>query len=257
MKQRTKYCIYFLIILASVLIAYGISELTGYDTLTLILGMGGLASIISFIDNSIRDQKPTPNDSSTPENNDSAESADESKQDTNKIGATSGLNVEQKRIQDELIKVAYNEFVEEVPYYMLTYQAPQLVEKVAENTNTSEDEVSKVWQFTKDDEFFRQKGNSWRITPKAIFRAEEIGEQILLDESTQEDILDLLLLEYHESPTYAKVNKNELIEALDVEKDKALQNLWYLEQKRYVEADRYMGGRSDYSISDFGRKIHN
>lgn len=60
------------------------------------------------------------------------------------IGPTAGLRLEQKQIQNELIKVAYEEFEENPFSFMVTYQAQRLVDEVSDRLNVEQSTVSKV-----------------------------------------------------------------------------------------------------------------
>lgn len=171
------------------------------------------------------------------------------------IGPTAGLRPEQKQVQNELIRVAYEEFEDNPFSFMVTYQAQGLVDEVSERLDVEQNDVSKVWKFCKDDEFFRKRGNAWRITPKAVFRAGELGENVDLENAVQEEILDTLLQEYRNDPHRSRVSQNTLLDAISQSRKVVLQNLWYLCEKRYVERAAYLGGNADYEITDLGRRV--
>jgi hypothetical protein len=171
------------------------------------------------------------------------------------LGPTSGLRPEQKQIQNELIKTSYKEFEENPFTFRLTHQGQRLVNEVSDRLDADQSEISKVWQFCKDSEFFRKRGNAWRITPKAVFRAEELGQNIQLDDGIQEEILDALLQEYRNDPYHSRVSQDTLLGAIPQSRKVVLQNLWYLCEKRYIEREAYLGGAANYQITDLGRRI--
>lgn len=182
---------------------------------------------------------------------DSSSESDSSQQ----IGPTAGLRSKQKQIQNELIKVAYEEFEENPFSFMVTHRAQGLVDEVSDRLDVEQSDVSKVWQFCKDDGFFRKRGNAWRMTPKAVFRGEELGQEGDLDNAIQEEILDALLQEYRNDPHHSRVSQDTLLDAISQSRKVVLQNLWYLCEKRYVEREAYLGGNANYEITGLGRRV--
>ena len=171
-----------------------------------------------------------------------------------RIGPTVGLQPEQKKIQNELIEIAFKEFTDKPFAFTLTYQAPRLISEVIERTNADEDAVQTVWKFCRDDEFFRKRGNSWRITPKAVFRAEELGLDVALNDALQEEILDTFLQAYQSDPHHPMVGEEDITKSMGQPRNEILQNLWFLSEKGYIEREAYIGGDAVYQITDHGRR---
>jgi len=185
------------------------------------------------------------------------EEQDESSQEQSSgfnIGPSSGLDTEQKDIQNEIIRVAYNEFEDQPFRFMLSHRASHLISEVADRTSVDEETVQSIWKFSRDDEFFRKRGRSWRMTPKALFRAEELGLDIKLSDEIQEELLDVLLQSYRSDPHHHRIRQESLIEDMEYPRASTLQNLWFLEEKGYIEREAYLGGNADVEISDRGRR---
>jgi hypothetical protein len=259
--EKGKFALVALAILAISLISgYYISRTYGFNpllTISTIFTAGIL--LVGLFETVSTDEQPRPeirteNSGDSPE--EIAESSSNSDEDSSqRIGSSAGLRPEQKQIQNELLQVAYQEFEQDPFSFMLTYQAPHLVEEVADRTNSEQDDVSHVWQFCKDDGFFRKRGNAWRMTPKAVFRAEELGEDVHLDDNIQEDLLNSLLQEYRNDPHRSRVSQNTLLNSFSHDREVIMQNMWYLCEKNYVERESYVGGNAEYEITGLGRRV--
>lgn len=176
--------------------------------------------------------------------------------------ATAGLSPDEKRVQNALIKKAYQDFSDDPFTFMITRGAPHLVQEIVEAVDRVDQEtVEKVWRFSKDDGFFKRQpgGNSLRFTPKAVWRAKELGEEVRLDETVQDEILDVLLQAYRENPRGPKIDRDELIEAVGRDTDDIDHNLWLLEEKGYVETEAFLnardGGYDNVKITKLGREV--
>lgn len=237
-----------------------LSTVIRYDPVSLIVGLGALATVVGLIyrvavEGQAGGASHSPNeDTGAGAAADADNPAGETRSDDPRIGATSGLTPEQKQLQNELLKVAFDEFADEPFAFMVTYQAPHLIDEVADRSDADEDAVRTVWKFCRDDGFFRKRGNSWRMTPKAVFRAEELGLDVGLDDGVQEELLDALLQSYRDDPHRPKVGEGTLLEAVGQSQDGVLLNLWFLCEKGYVERESYVGGRAEYQITDRGRR---
>lgn len=259
--EKGKFALMALVILAvSIILGYIISKIFNFNpllTVSTIFTAGillvGLFETVSS-DERTRPEIRTENSEDSPEG--SGESSSNSGENSSqRIGSSAGLRAEQKQIQNELLRVAFEEFEQDPFSFMLTYQAPHLVEEVVERTDSEQNDVSQVWQFCKDDGFFRKRGNAWRMTPKAVFRAEELEENLHLDDGIQEDILNSLLQEYRDDPHRSRVSQDTLLDSLSQSREVIMQNLWYLCEKNYVEREAYIGGNAEYEITGLGRRV--
>ncbi|TQQ81869.1 hypothetical protein [Halonotius roseus] len=262
MVRRKKIGIFIIfgsvVLASSLLIGYLISENSKYGLISSISAvfiggnmLVGLYQLVSTDRNhtNIGLGEKQDQDSKQNEEDDSQETAK-----SNQIGPSKSLRPEQIQAQNELIRTAYDEFEENPFTFMLTYQASGVVEEVAEQINADKEIVSKVWQFCKDDEYFRKRGNSWRLAPKALYRAEELGVETRLDEDIQDKILNSLLQEYRDNPHHSPVGQETLLETIAGEKKTILQNLWFLCEKNYVEREGYIGG-AWFEITKLGRRV--
>lgn len=178
------------------------------------------------------------------------------------VGSTDGLSATERRVQNELIREAYRRFAKRPFTFWPSPRGEMLRSHLQDEFDDVDDAViDKVWRFSKDDGFFKRRPGkqSLTITPKALWRAEELGEDLLLDDSVQGDLLDILLQSYRSDPTYPRVNREELIEAVGRSSDVVDHNLWLLREKGYVETQAYInssdGGYSEVEITQLGRQV--
>ncbi len=119
--------------------------------------------------------------------------------------------------------------------------------------------IQKVWKISKDDGFFKKRGNGWRFTPKAYWRAEELGEETYIDEDIQNEILEVLLQNYRDDPVHPWVSRENLIGSLKYSEKEIDHNLWLLSEKKYVETQSYIdsksSGYSKVKITSLGRDV--
>jgi hypothetical protein len=178
------------------------------------------------------------------------------------VGTTAGLSATERRVQNELLREAYHRFTAR-PFTFWPTSRGEMLRSYLQDTfeDVDEEVVDKVWRFSKDDGFFKRRPGkqSLTITPKALWRAEELGEDLLLDDTVQEEILDVLLQSYQADPTYPRIDRDELIEALGRAPDVVDQNLWLLREKGYVDTQAYMNasdtGYSEVKITQLGRQV--
>jgi hypothetical protein len=178
------------------------------------------------------------------------------------VGATEGLSATERRVQNELIRESYRRFTEQPFTFWPSPQGERLRSYLNDEfEDVDEDVIDKVWRFSKDDGFFKRRPGkrSLTITPTTLWRAKELGEELLLDDAVQDEILDVLLQSYRSDPTYPRVDRDELIEAVGRSSDVVDHNLWLLREKGYVETQAYInssdGGYSEAEITKLGRQV--
>lgn len=178
------------------------------------------------------------------------------------VGATEGLSATERRVQNELIREAYDRFAEQPFTFWPTPRGEMLRSHLQDEfENIDEEVIDKVWRFSKDDGFFNRRPGkrSLTITPKTLWRAEGLGEDLLLDDTVQDEILDVLLQSYRSDPTYPRVDRDELIEALGRSPDIVDHNLWMLREKGYLDTQAYINssnaGYSEVEITQLGRQV--
>ncbi len=178
------------------------------------------------------------------------------------VGATEGLSATERRVQNELIRESYRRFSEQPFTFWPSPQGERLRSYLNDEFgDVDEDVIDKVWRFSKDDGFFKRRPGkrSLTITPTTLWRAKELGEELLLDDAVQDEILDVLLQSYRSDPTYPRVDRDELIEAVARSSDVVDHNLWLLREKGYVETQAYInssdGGYSEAEITKLGRQV--
>lgn len=92
-----------------------------------------------------------------------------------------------------------------------------------------------------------------------MWRADELGEEILLNEAVQDDIMDVLLQAYREQPSYPRINREDLLAAVGVSEDEIDHNLWLLAKKGFVETEAYLNereaGYDEVEITPLGRDV--
>lgn len=247
------------ITLLVILVAYGFAIVTDQSFIQLVLAGGALGTIgillLSFLNIST---ELASGDDSTP-NTDSATSKD-----TNEPSATPGLSLTERRVQNALITNAYRDFAEGPFLQLLPRDQAPYRDSIMDTIDAADEEaVQRVWRFSKDDGFFQRRPSSKSLTlaPKAVWRAESLGEEVLMDDTVQDEILDVLLAAYRENPSYARVDRDVLIDAVGSSADDVDHNVWWLEEKGYVEVTQYVGPADDAGydtaeITDLGRQIH-
>lgn len=245
----------FSILIFAIVVGYVISSRFGYNLIATISTVFTAGILLAGIYPAFfaEESSSSENTNAVSERNTSSSSSESGS--SQQIGPTTGLRPEQKQIQNELIRAAYDRFEKNPFSFAVTPQAHRLVDDVSDRLDVNQSDVSEVWKFCKDDGFFRKLGNAWRITPKAVFRAEELGIEIELDDAIQEEILDNLLQEYRNDPHRSLVSQDTLLDVISESRKTVLQNLWYLSEKRYVEREAYLGGGANYEITDLGRRV--
>lgn len=173
---------------------------------------------------------------------------------------TSDLSPRELRVQNELIRMAFRSWRDTPLGFAIPWRGTHLIQKVGESLkNIDEAVVERIWKLTIDDGFFERApgGNVFHLTPKAIRRAEAIGEEHQLDENIRKEILDTLFQAYRENPSHSPVSRDELLKALARSETEVDQNVWLLQEKRYVETKSAMGISAGYfsvEITDLGRQ---
>jgi hypothetical protein len=256
--QKGKFALVaFLVLIGALLFGYAISEIFNVNILLTVstIFTGGI--LLAALYGELTEEPAEPDNSSeeVSETDEDSPSSQEGSTRTERIGPTSGLRPYQIQIQNTLIEIAYEEFEENPFSFMVTHQAPHLIAEVANRTGPDKTEVRKVWKFCRDDELFRKRGNSWRITPKFVFRAQEIGLAVHLDDTVQDEILDSLMQEYQNEPHRPQVSEQTLLDAFDQDNKIIIQNIWYLCEKDYLEREAFLGGNANYEITSFGRRM--
>lgn len=172
------------------------------------------------------------------------------------VGAIEGSSATERRVQDELIREAYRQFAERPFTFWSSPQGEYLRNHLQDEFEDVDEEViGRVWRFSKDDGFFKRRPGkrSLTVTPTALWQAEELDEDLLLDDAVQDEILDVLL------QSYPRVNRGNLIEAVGRSPDVGDHNLWLLREKEYVEIQAYINsddaGYSEVEITQLGRQV--
>lgn len=94
------------------------------------------------------------------------------------------------------------------------------------------------------------------IEAKGIEELYSQGHETILDDELRYDILEILYQKDRSNPGYAAASRGDLIEELDPDEDAIDQNIWYLKERRFIEADGAGGGLfyRRAKITDRGRK---
>jgi len=252
--------------LVALLVAYLVATSTEFTLFQIagVIGMLGSVGIFTLQYHRLSadaDQREDLESIGAAESDSSRSTADRTESSTQRVSATDGLSPEERRVQNALIREAYQQFREEPFTFWPTSRGGRVVSPVKENfEDIDNDVVDRVWQFSKDDGFFKRRPGkkSWQLTPKALWRADVLGEEILLDDSVQEEILDVLLQAYRENPTHSRIDRDELLSAVGVDAGIVDQNLWLSREKGYVETHAYIGSGAGYSeveITKLGREV--
>lgn len=246
--------------IVSLILAYGIASQSNFSIVQAAGVLVMLTSIGSFIlQHHQTDQQPvqSPNDEV---DNLSSFDHEEENSTSSRVTATSGLSPTERRVQNELIRTTYRTFTDRPFSFTVHRQAQHLIEDVADAVDSvDEDTVERVWQFTIDDGFFERPpgGNSLQMTPIGVQRAGELGEEVLLDDDVQDEIVDILFAAYREDPSRHRVGRDELLEAVGFDEDVVDHNVWLLEEKGFVETTTSMGaGYHAVEITRLGREVH-
>lgn len=247
--------------IVSLIVAYAIASKSTFSIVQVagvLVMLTGIASLIQQHHQTVQQYQQSP-DEEVDDQSGSNEN-DEQSSDSSRVTATSGLSPTERRVQNELIQTTYRTFEDRPFTFTVNRQAPSLIEEVADTVDGVDREtVERVWQFTIDDEFFNRPpgGNSLQMTHKGVQRAEDLGEDVLLDDDVQDEIMEILFAAYREDPSRPRVGRDELMEALSFGEDVVDQNLWLLEEKGFVEVNTSMGGGYHaVEITDLGRQVH-
>jgi biotin operon repressor len=177
-------------------------------------------------------------------------------QQTPRVGPSSGLTAEEQSVQNEMIRRDYQRFYENpVPHFVA--RQPH-VNGPSEDWETDADTVRKVWKISRDSDLYYKSGNSHHLSLKGVKRAKELGEEVLFDDDIQDEILDLLLQGYRDDPTRPVVSREDLLDALGCSELDLDHNIWFLEQKGFIETNTFQGDSRGYreaEITQYGRKI--
>jgi len=241
-----------------ILVAYGFATVTGHSFIQLVLAGGALGTIgillLTFINTSTESANATDSTAVTDSTTSTA---------TDDASATSGLSPTERRVQNALITNAYRDFSEGPFLQLLPRDQAPYRDAIMESVDAADEEtVQRVWRFSKDDGFFKRRPGSKSLTlaPKAVWRAEALGEEALVDDAVQNEILDVLLAAYRENPSYARIKRDPLIDAVGFPADDVDHNVWWLAEKGHLEVTQYVGpdddaGYDTAEITDLGRQI--
>lgn len=252
----------------AILIAYFGPSSTNLSPSLIIGGIGAFGTLGIFTvqiirvfqqDAAGREMESTSSDSVAADDEGQASNGAE---DGQRVTATSGLSLTERQVQNTLIKEAYMQFAEGPFRFQVMRSGHPLVEEVTDLFDDVEDEaIEKVWRFTRDDGFFTRQpgGNAWRLTPKAVWRAYELGEEILLNDDVQDEIMDVLLQAYREEPSYPRIDRDDLLAAVGFSEDEVDHNLWLLAEKGFMETQTYLNerdaGYDEVGITQVGRDV--
>lgn len=167
-----------------------------------------------------------------------------------------GLDDQELSLQNQMIRRDYQEFYDN-PVAHVVHRQPH-VNNPIKDWDADSETVRKVWKITTDDGFYRKRDKSWKLTPKGVDRAEELGEEILLSEDIQEEILHFLIQKYNERPMRAVVQRDTLLDELDCSEKEVDHNVWLLGEKGFVDTEGYLGDSRGYSqveITQLGRRV--
>ena len=73
------------------------------------------------------------------------------------------------------------------------------------------------------------------LRPQGIEELHQEGFDTILDDEARYEILDVLYQASREDPRHPYVSKDELLDAVDLDKEEVDQNIWYLMEKRLVD----------------------
>lgn len=248
-----------LIVLFSVILGVVAGRYTKFHIIEVILGVNAVAGLVAVVYQlSNNHEQPRSEETQQESEHDAVDAENENKNEQQKtrIGPSNGLTAEERAVQNEMIRRDYRDFYEN-PVATFVHRQPT-VNGVSGDWEEDGDTIRKVWRISTDDGFYDKRKSSWELSPKAVQRAEELGEDILLDEEIQDEILEILLENYRDNPMRPAVSRDTLIKALDCSEDELDHNIWLLKKKRYVETETYLGdsrGYREVKITDLGRRI--
>lgn len=248
------------VVFLSVILGVVAGRYSNFHMIEVIVGVNAIAGLVAVVYQLSSNEQPHIGNVQREEQQESdtidTETHSEDENERSRIGASDGLTAEEQAVQNEMIRRDYRDFYEN-PVANFVYRQPS-VNGLSEDWEEDTETVRKVWRISTDDGFYDRKKNSWELSPKAVQRAEELGEDILLDENIQDEVLELLLENYRDNPMRPLVSRDTLIDALDCSENEIDHNIWLLKKKRYVETEAYIGdsrGYSEVKITDLGRRV--
>lgn len=250
-----------LIVVLSVILGIVVGQYTRYHMIEVILGVNAVAGLVAVVYQlSNRHEQPRYEEIQQEEESENGvinmKNQNKNEQQRSRIGSSNGLTAEERAVQNEMIRRDYRNFYQN-PVANAILRQPT-VNGVSGDWEEDGDTIRKVWRISTDDGFYDKRKNSWELSPKAVERAEELGEDILINEEIQNEILGILIENYRDNPMRPAVSRDMLIKALDCSEDELDLNIWFLKKKRYVETEAYLGdsrGYREVKITDLGRRI--
>lgn len=107
-----------------------------------------------------------------------------------------------------------------------------------------------------EDRLLRIDGSTAQIGPQGLEQLHNSGYETNLNEDIQKSILEILLTYKRENPSSPRISRDNLVDEVDEERVVVDENVWYLYQLNYLEAETAISSRPYHSveISSIGRR---
>lgn len=166
----------------------------------------------------------------------------------------------EEEIQNAILGTIYDASTEENNSLISTViTRSSLIESVDEQLDeVGENEVEYELTALEEDWLIKRDKSTLQMGWRGLERYQELGGDTGLDESFQEELLELLLEAKKENPRRAYVEKQSLMEELGTEEEILTENVFVLREVGHVELGQSLGDDYDsVQITSSGRKALN
>lgn len=170
------------------------------------------------------------------------------------------MNEKDEDIRDEILTTAVAQWMSDGnPFADFVFKdglINDVIEQLSEEVTRND--VEYVWKLLTEDGYFRQRGNSRRITAKEIDEAEELGVDTPLEKEIQEAILRELATAEREDVSHPELTRDEVIERLSEYDEEAIDfNLFYCRSNGWTDVSVYISEEpwNRAEITRFGRDL--
>jgi len=99
-----------------------------------------------------------------------------------------------------------------------------------------------------EDGLLRIDGSTAQMSAEGLEQLHDSGHDTNLDESVQESILETLLEYKRQNPSGVGMSRDELVEEVGKDREVVDENVWYLDQRFYLDAETAMSTSPYHSV---------
>lgn len=156
---------------------------------------------------------------------------------------------QQSAIKEAILLRAYEQWAGGNPFSDIVHRQfllSDLEEEFGGEIDTND--VKYTWKLMTEDGYFRQRGKSRRIWPKEVNEVGEMGTETKMDQSLQQEILEVLTDAERQNVDHPEVPRDELLNVLDAPEEIVDMNVWYVGRSGLAEVATYISSAPWHSV---------